>query len=75
MQSTKSLLDFIISLELQLSEYHTLKVPIREKFSVTKDGIDAVKKLIEVIIYWENNVGNHNSLESVLNNFFFIRNL
>ncbi len=74
---TELLLGFIIDKELDLKDFPTLEVPLRDEFVITdKEGNEATKKLLDAVIHWENNPVNgayvYDSLETILNRYFNI---
>lgn len=67
----KAVIDFIVSQKLELKDYYKLIPIIRDKFNITnKNGKEASKECIDLIINWEENVNIVDPLELILNMSF-----
>jgi hypothetical protein len=74
--ATRLLINFIIKQELDLEQFPSLENSLREKFDITKDtkdGKEATKELVDLIIFWENHPGIYDSLETLINCNFWIK--
>ena len=73
----QKLLKFIIYQELEdFNELPRLLEPLRENFDIRDhEGNEAAKELLDTIIYWEKHPEIYESLESILNKKYFVKEL
>jgi hypothetical protein len=73
----QKLLKFIIDQELEdFNELPKLLEPLKENFNIRDhEGNEAAKELLDTIIYWEKHPAIYESLESILNKKYFVKEL
>jgi hypothetical protein len=59
---------------LEVNDYPKLIPLLREKFDIRDhEGNEATKKLLDTIIHWEKHPEIYESLESILNKKYFVK--
>ena len=73
----QKLLKFVIDQELEdFNELPRLLVPLKDNFDIRDhDGNEATMELLDTIIYWEKHPAIYESLESILNKKYFVKEL